>query len=155
MKVSLTVLLFLGSASLAIADGPALPEFKTPPIEFVNRHEAYSVASPLPEIVEDRLLIGDITSQQVTFFFFLTGSNLHICSGSGTATKKGNVYYYIAPSTRLAFEQGKLVQKPAECRLRIEFDSKKAALDDEGGNCKEDFCGMRATIDHSTFSKKQ
>lgn len=157
MRAILSFMLLLGLVSLANGDGPALPEFKTPPIEFANKHDAYSVADPAPVSVEDRLLIGDITPKQITFFFFITGSNLHICSGSGVAKRiDGTSYYYREISgSQPVFEQGKVVQKPTECQLRIDFDSTNAVLDDEGGSCHEVFCGMRASIDNAKFSKKQ
>lgn len=133
-------------ASVAFADEPTMPDFVSPPQRYEYQHQVTRVGSESPDIVVDELLIGDVTDNQLKFYFYIIGANGHICGGSGTATLRNGAYYYNTPSVKEIYEKGKLRKEPVECRLRITFDSTSASLLDEGGNCKQTHCGLRAYI---------
>lgn len=132
--------------SVVVADEPTMPNFRSPPQKYEYQHEITRVGSASPDTVIDELQIGDVTAKELKFYFYLIGTNGHICGGSGTATFRAGSYYYSVPSVKEVYEQGKLRKEPVECRLRIRFDSTQASLHDEGGNCKQTLCGMRAYI---------
>lgn len=138
---------------VAAADEPTMPDFRSPPQKYEYQHEITRVGSSSPDTVIDELHIGDVTEKELRFYFYLTGTNGHICGGSGIAAFRDGSYYYSTPSVKEVYEQGKLRKDQVECRLRIRFDSTQASLQDEGGNCKQTLCGMRAYIGDVNFKR--
>lgn len=132
------ILLLITSPLFAIADEVPLPEFKSPPLEYANRHDiAYKWDNNRLEQVDDVLLIGDVTDKKLTFYVKTIGNNHHMCNVAGDAQKEGDHYLF-------TYQQ---------CQLQIKFDSRKAMVSDAAGQCRKYFCGMMGYI-QSEFRKK-
>ena len=147
------ILISMLFANIASADEPVMPDFVTPPQKYEYQHEIARAGDSLPDTVVDELYIGDVTAKELKFYFYLIGTNGHICGGSGIATFRDDSYYYDLPSVKEVYEQGKLRKERTECRLRVRFDSTKASLQDEDGNCKQSLCGMRGYIGDVKFQR--
>lgn len=137
-QMGIGVLFLIVLAFIAIADEVQVPKFKSPPIEFTNRHEiTYKWDNNRTEQVDDLLLIGDVTDKKLTFYVKTIGNNHHMCYATGDAQKEGDRYLFI-------YQQ---------CRLQIKFDTNKAMLSDVGEQCQKYFCGMMGYI-QSEFRKQ-
>ncbi len=94
MRTKILALLLIAVPLVAVADEPSMSEFRTPPQKYAYQHEITLVGSPSPDPVVDELLIGDVTDKELKFYFYLIGTNGHICGGSGIAIAQNGSYYY-------------------------------------------------------------
>ena len=157
MRTIILSLMLIVAPLVVVADEPSMPEFRAPPQKYTHQHEISRVGSPSPDTVVDELLIGDVTEKELKYYFYLIGTNGHICGGSGIAIAENGSYYYTEKTFTTKFESkdGKLNswKEPVECRLRIQFDSNHASLHDEGNYCQRSHCGTRAGIGNVRFSR--
>ena len=115
--------------SFAYADEADLPKFKEKPTRYINP----VICSRFnPSQVENEILIGDISKNDLTFWFYIYGANCHICSMSGTADR---------------IDEERFEHNSGDCRLQIRVTDKDVQLSDPDGKCKAHFCGMNGRID--------
>lgn len=94
----------------------------------------------------DCLTLKRKSGSELEFKFTLFGSNAHTCEMEGVARKaKGSTYEYR--------ETMELVSGQPECRLSISFHQGYVELLDEGERCRQQFCGMRASIGGTAFPR--
>jgi len=127
---------------MAYADEAEMPKFSKKPIKFISKHEIGTKHNDAGDVL-DELLIGDVTNNNLKFWFEFIRTNYHICSMSGTAKATDiNVFEYSID----------------DCRLRITIAPNQAIIEDVGGYCShsetrqgEGFCGSRAYIGKTTL----
>ena len=120
-------------------DGLPRPDFRNPPTQYIYKHIVHDAIGEKVD-TEDELLIGDRDGQKLTFWFYITAKNFHVCcmTGIATATKK-NEY---------VFTEG-------NCSLIIKIKGREVQLFDSNDKCKNSYCGMYAFIDGMTFKRKK
>jgi hypothetical protein len=128
-------------SGITFAEEAAVPTFKTSPQKYTTHNVIGGVVGKPSgaAAVVDELLIGDKTKKKLTFWFYIHGSNFHICSMSGDAEAiNPNTYQY----------------REGNCDLRISYLPGKVEIEDIGGNCKlAGHCGFRAHIGKMEFRK--
>lgn len=171
LRICFLVALAIGCVA-AQADDAAMPNFSSKPKKYANRHEI-GFADQSSAFVDDELVIGDVTREQLKFWFWIIGANGHQCSASGTAQKAEIGYVYTEETMQeildekcfaramKASEMGKsyeesglkgcYVEASATCSLLIVLGPDTVMLKDQGGFCQRRYCGSRAFIDETTF----
>jgi hypothetical protein len=139
MKQLLVLILIIIFVLPVFGDEVARPNFSKPPTEYIYHH---TVQDAIGEKVdtEDELLIGNRDNHKLTFWFYITAQNFHVCSMAGiaTATKK-NEYVFIEDT----------------CKLTIKITDQEVQLFDPNDKCKKRNCGMYAHINGLKFKKKR
>jgi hypothetical protein len=126
-----------------LADEAAVPQFKNPPLKYINHKTIGGVVTdPNGTVaVVDELLIGDRSNEKLTFWFYLYGPNFHICSMAGNA---------------VSIAVGTYQYREGNCQLRITATPDGMEIEDVGGYCKTSGnCGSRAYIGKTSFSKRR
>jgi len=101
-----------------------------------------------PEKTIDCLTLIPGKNGEVHFTFFINGDNMHSCGMKGIATFTGS-YYELKHSDTSDENISK------ECLLRIKIKRNSILISDPDNACRQDFCGTRAGIDGTEFSRKQ
>jgi hypothetical protein len=96
--------------------------------------------------VVDLLTIARIDETELAFKLEITGTNLHSCEMEGVARRAGSSYEY-----RRALDVGPEVE--GECVLRI-TPGRAYIVEDIGGKCRWEWCGVRASIGRLEFSDR-
>ncbi|MFN3812304.1 MAG: hypothetical protein ACK4S6_16990 [Roseateles asaccharophilus] len=117
-----------------------IPSFQSPPQKYENKKIIGGVvAEPGGTAkVTDELQVGDISKDQLTFWFYIYGPNFHICSMSGIA----------------AAAEGEYLYSEEKCKLSISLKPRKVEIEDAGGYCKALHCGSRAHIGKTIFERR-
>jgi uncharacterized protein len=95
----------------------------------------------------DCLTIKKSKGNRIYFSFILVGANGHTCGMDGEAVFTGLAYQSVPDKTNPDY--------PKECRLKISIRRNTILLEDTNGGCRESFCGMRAGINGTEFSRRQ
>ncbi len=153
-RIFLLVMIICSFTTKAVSDLVEMPMYSSPPTKFI-RSTTTTGASGSAE-VKDELVIGDRTAKDMKFWFLLYGGNFHMCSASGVAQALSkDIYQYEENSTchRLITNSGRyeFKEEQCQCRLKFSFDENHVTLEDVDGNCKEAFCGQRASIGKTIF----
>ena len=94
--------------------------------------------------VTDTLRITPGLAGAIRFAFFLQADNGHSCEMEGMALPVGRGFEY-----REVARHGDA--PPDTCVLRLWPEDGRVRLEDVGGGCRREYCGVRGRIDGATF----
>ncbi len=124
-------LLFIAALPIN-ADEISPPDFEGEVIEFSNEHEiSYRWDKNRIEVVEDRLVIGNIRNDGATIVIKTIGNNHHMCHVRGKVKK----------------EQDRYLFNYRDCQLVIEHDDEQASVKDIDWKCQKHFCGRMGYLE--------
>jgi hypothetical protein len=132
------ILIFIFIVTLpAFGDGLDRPNFRNPPTQYIYKHIVQDAIGEKVD-TEDELLIGDRDDQKLTFWFYITAKNFHVCCMTGIAT---------------AIKKNEYVFTEGNCNLIIKIKGQEVQLFDPNDKCKKSYCGMYAFINGVKFTK--
>lgn len=131
MFIKITIVFFtLLISGVTNADPIAIPKFIGESEKYTDSHYG-------------EMLIGDRSSQQLTFWFRKVGANYHQCHLSGRASSiDGKTYKYV-------IDEGEI-----HCELSIVITNDSVQLIDGDHQCRRINCGSRASINGAVFYRE-
>jgi hypothetical protein len=102
-----------------------------------------SASKKVYETAQSKMVVSIKDANTFNFDMRIIGGNLHSCSLSGVAKRRGASFEYRETEETFA--------APDDCVLKFVFEERSVRLDDEAGNCR-DHCGARATFHGQVLS---
>ncbi|MEW1781372.1 hypothetical protein AB0305_04130 [Arthrobacter sp. NPDC080086] len=118
---------------LSSAEEADKPDFNGAPRRFEQRQDVTMIREHGLEVrsVKNQVLVGNGGGNSLPFWVHLSGENLHLCSISGTAKRKGVRHY---------------VYRGGACLLDIRFKGHTLVLSDVNDSCAPQYCAAPAVF---------
>lgn len=118
------------------------PNFNGPPKRFEQIQDVTMIleSGPVLKKVTNQVLIGRERNELLPFWVHISGENLHLCSISGNAKKKGS---------------GRYIYQEGSCSIGIRLRKGELTLTDVGDHCAAQHCAAPAVFGVRKFSEAE